>query len=602
MKSPMLLWKEVALELGDRCCVCTTRDLQTVTRRVEHEGLSFLTITLPDFGKDFDEALAFGQIDHAHFAGFQRRGGLPQFLGGFLDLVFDRRTGILLDVPSIDAVYAIRQLTRLCSKIALPCSYERERAAFDSYIETERELEEAEQRFAVDNIHRFSRISRLLFGRVFSIVDVLHATNQLVPKHGPGATADRLHGNGKYDLQVWHRRLDDGGFHSVDYLLPSAKFWMNLAHVEFSSPENERPVKVISVPKTLKTPRIIAIEPTCMQYAQQAVAEALVRELETDSVSRNFVGFTDQTPNQRLARKGSLDGSLASLDLSEASDRVSNQLVEILLHGFTHLRDGVQACRSHSADVPGHGVHHLTKFASMGSALTFPIEAMVFTTIVFCAIEEAAGRRFTTNDVLRFRGKVRVYGDDIIVPADYARSVMRWLESFGFKVNKHKSFWTGKFRESCGKEYFAGHDVSIVKLRTVPPSSLKDVTEIVSWVSFRNQLSDNGYTQVVDKLDGFLERVLKGYFPRVGENSPLLGRVNRDGSLDIHSVDARTHQPLAKGWKVSAVLPKSSISGEGALLKFFLKRGGMPSADEKHLERSGRPRAVSIKLLKAPVQ
>jgi len=602
MKSPMLLWREVAQELGDRCRVCTTRDLQTVSRRIEHEGDSFLTITLPDFGKDFDEALDLGKVAHDHFVGFRRHGGLPRFLGGFLELVFERTSGVLLDEPNLDAVYAIRQLTRLCSKIALPCSVERERSAFVQYIETDRELEQAEKAWTSEDLAKFRRISRLLFGRVFSTVDILHGTGQLVPKHGPGATADRLSGNRKYDLQVWHQRLDDGGFHSVDFLLPSPRFWMNLDRVQFMSPKDERPSRVISVPKTLKTPRIIAIEPTCMQYAQQAVAEALVQELETDKISRSFVGFTDQTPNQRLAKKGSLDGSLASLDLSEASDRVSNQLVEVLLSGYTHLRDAVQSSRSYRADVPGHGIHTLAKFASMGSALCFPIEAMVFTTIVFIGIEDAVGRRLTSADVNSYRGKVRIYGDDIIVPAEYAHSVMSNLELFGFKVNRHKSFWTGKFRESCGKEYFAGSDVSIVKLRTVPPSSLKDVTEIVSWTSFRNQLHDYGYRRVVDLIDAHMLSVLNGYFPHVGPDSPLLGRVNRDGSLDIHSTDPHTHQPVAKGWKVFAKAPKSPISGEGALLKFFLKRGGLPSVDGKHLERSGRPRAVGIKLLKAPVQ
>jgi hypothetical protein len=601
MKSPILLWKELAEELGERCRVCTTRDFQTVTRRVEHEGLSFLTISLADFGKDFDEALAYGRVAPTHFSGFTRLGGFPRFLGGFLGLVFERGTGVLLEVPSVDAVYAIRQLTRLCSKVALPCSYEREKAAYEQYIETDRELEETIASLPGEFLAKYRRVSRLLFGRVFSSVDDLHAKGELVPKHGPGATADRLSGNRKYDLQVWHRRLDSGGFHSVDFLLPNSRYWINLERVKFSSPENEVPVRVISVPKTLKTPRIIAIEPTCMQYAQQAVAEALVRELETDKVSKLFVGFTDQTPNQRLARKGSLDGSLASLDLSEASDRVSNLLVEELLHGYTHLKEGVAACRSLRADVPGFGVKHLTKFASMGSALTFPMEAMVFTTIVFIALEEAAGRKFTEKDVMSYSGKVRIYGDDMIVPAEHAQLVMKYLEAFGFKVNTHKSFWVGNFRESCGKEYFKGYDVSIVKLREVPPSSLKDVQEIISWVSFRNQLRGFGYSKVVDSIDAFLLEVLRGYFPRVGENSPVLGRVELDGHFDIHSIDPRTHQPLAKGWKVSAKAPRSEISGEGALLKFFLKRGGLPSADEKHLERSGRPRAVGIKLLKAPV-
>jgi len=122
MKSLMLLWRDVAQDLGDRCAASTTRDIDTVTRRVEHEGISFLTIALPDFGRDFDEAIDQGKVAHAHFAGFRRRGGLPRFLGGFLELVFDRLTGVLLANPSSAAVQAVRQLTRLFSKVSLKCS------------------------------------------------------------------------------------------------------------------------------------------------------------------------------------------------------------------------------------------------------------------------------------------------------------------------------------------------------------------------------------------------------------------------------------------------------------------------------------------------
>ncbi len=599
MKSPLLLWREVVRESGDRCRVVTTRDIETVTRRVEGEGVSFLTITLPAFGKDFDEALSFGRVDPTHFPGFRRMRGLPRFLGGFLDLVFDRSTGVLLDSPSVDAILGIRQITRLVSKILLACTYKREKAAMDGYIKIEHELEAAQAAWTQGEIQDFQAVARRLFGRVFSRVDNLHATNSLVPKHGPGATADRLLGNDKYNQLEWHWRLEQGGFHSGDYLLPNSRFWLNLDRVKFVEPGWERPVKVTPVPKTLSTPRIIAIEPTCMQYTQQAVAEALTREIEADSICRSFVGFTDQAPNQQLARKGSRDGSLATLDLSEASDRVSNQLVEYMFAGFTHLGEAVQACRSLTADVPGHGIIPLTKFASMGSALCFPVEAMVFTSIVFLGIQDELGHRLTAAEIKSLRGKVRIYGDDIIVPVEYTHSVIGRLEAFGFKVNRSKSFWIGNFRESCGKEYFRGIDVSIVKLRELPPTSHKDATRVVSLVSFRNQLYAAGYREAVEKIDRFLEKILLGHFPRVTATSPVLGKVG-SSELDVHSFHPTLHHPVSKGWKVRAVSPRRGLDGEGALLKFFLKRSVLPYAAKDHLERSGRPLVVGIKLGKGP--
>ena len=599
LKSPLLLWREVVAECGDRCRVSTSRDIETVTRRVEGEGVSFLTITLPTFGRDFDEALALGKVDHAHFPGFRRVRGLPRFLGGFLDLIFDRSSGVLLDDPSVDAILGIRQITRLVSKILLPCTYEREKAAIDGYVQIENELQDAQASWTPGEIQAFQGVARRIFGRVFSRVDSIHADGLLVPKHGPGATADRLLGNGKYDQLEWHWRLERGGFPSSDYLLPNSRYWLNLDRVKFVEPGLERPVKVTPVPKTLRTPRIIAIEPTCMQYAQQAVAEALTRELEADSICRNFVGFTDQVPNQVLARRGSLDGSLATLDLSEASDRVSNQLVEYMFAGFTHLGEAVQACRSLTADVPGHGNIPLTKFASMGSALCFPIEAIVFTTVVFLGIQDELGHRLTDKEIKSLVGKVRIYGDDIIVPVEYTHSVIDRLEAFGFKVNRSKSFWTGNFRESCGREYFRGRDVSIVKLRDLPPTSHRDASRVVSLVSFRNQLYAAGYREAVVKLDRFLEKVLLGHFPRVTATSPVLGKIG-GSEFDIHSLHPKLHYPVSKGWKVRAVSPRRGLSGEGALLKYFLKRSVLPYVARDHLERSGRPLVVGIKLGKGP--
>jgi hypothetical protein len=600
MKSPMLLWRELTCELGEWCCVSTSRDLVTAAARVEDEGLSFLTITLPNVAKDFEEALASGKIEHDHFLGFKRSGSLPRFLGGFFALVFDQRTGVLLDGPSLDAIYALRQICRFASKILLPCTIERESHAFRKFVEIEQELEQADEGISEADRLEFLRVSRLLFGRVLSSLDFQVAGAELVPKHGPGATADKLLGNQKFNQQEWPWRLERGGFPSVDFLLPNARYNEYLDRVRFVHPGDERPVRVISVPKTLKTPRIIAVEPTAMQYAQQAVAGSLVKELECDNIARHFIGFTDQEPNQVLAKRGSLTGSLATLDLSEASDRVLNSLVGDLLHGYTHLSEAVQACRSRTADVPGHGVIPLTKFASMGSALCFPIEAMVFTTLCFLGIQRAQDTKLTRERILALKGQVRVYGDDIIVPVVYAESVIQTLEEFAFRVNGHKSFWTGKFRESCGKDYYAGHDVTTVKCRTLLPSSRRDVKEIVSTVSLRNQLFMRGFRRTVQYLDELLEGVL-GHYPEVKETSSLLGRVVQHPVMGTRLHES-THAPVSRGWVVSSVIPVNELDDTGALLKFFLKAGEEPSADEKHLERSGRPHAVNIKLRWAPVQ
>jgi hypothetical protein len=230
----------------------------------------------------------------------------------------------------------------------------------------------------------------------------------------------------------------------------------------------------------------------------------------------------------------------------------------------------------------------------MGSALTFPIEAMVFTTLIFLGIEQGLNRPLCQRDVKHLAGRVRVFGDDIIVPVDYVRPVIQSLESFGIKVNLAKSFWTGKFRESCGGDYYDGHDISIVRVRNKFPTSLQDATGVQSLVSLRNQLYFAGYWATCSWLDGKIKKMLK-HFPVVLPSSPVLGRHSFLG-YSTEREHKHLHSPLVKGWSVTSTIPKNSLDGSGALLKFFLKRGGLPSVDKKHLERSGRPYAVDIKL------
>ncbi len=594
VKSLTSFMQQVLDDMGTWCRTSTSRDLKTVTARLEHEGLSFLTITLADFGKDLQKALDQGSVGHDQFAGFQRTGSLPRFLGGFFDQVFDRKSGRLLPDPSVTCIQALRQFTLMWAKMSLPCTPAREKAAIEGYVECERQIREADATIDQNLVDRYTRIGRLLWSDVFSSVDKQIFDGDIIPRHSSGATADRLRGNAKWGQQEWTRRLERVFPHG-EHLAPSWRYFQDLAGVVLHEPGTERPVRVITVPKTLKTPRIIAIEPTCMQYMQQGLLASITEAVEADDICSALIGWSSQVPNNTLAREGSRNGTLATLDLSEASDRVSNQHVRRLLQNHPNLAEGIDSCRSRKADVPDHGVIRLAKFASMGSALTFPIEAMVFATIIFVGIEDALNRPISRKDVRSLLGSVRVYGDDIIVPVDYVLPVISRLEDFGLRVNKNKSFWTGKFRESCGKDYYDGVDVSIVRVRTSFPADRKDVREIVSTVSLRNQLYKLSYWRSARYIDDYFEG-LKIPLPVVAETSPVLGRHSFLGYQPSRKICPDLQIPLVKGLMVRSTIPDSHLEGYPALLKCLTKRSDLPFADVKHLERSGRPRVVDTKL------
>lgn len=607
MDSLIMLWKVLAQELGEWCGISTALDAKDVERRCENEGMSFLAITLPQFCKDFEKSLEQGVVSRDLFAHFRRRGELPVFLGGFFDLVFERSTGRLLERPSVDSIFSIRQLTAVFGKILVACSKEREAVAIEGYLQTERDLREADQYFSEEDESSILRVSALLFRDVLTLVDNDIHQGNIKGKHGPGATADRKSGNQKYDFTEWPERIE-AELPFWEQGIPNRGFNYLYDRVKILLPGQERPVKVTLVPKTPKTPRIISVEPTANMFLQQGLGEKFVEYLETDKTVSGMIGFTDQRPNQVLAQIGSLYGELATLDLKEASDRVSDRHVVTMLSRFPALQRAVAAVRSTKAVMPDGSIVTLVKFASMGSALTFPVEAMVFLTMIFIGVEQELDRPLTRGDIHALSGKVRVYGDDLIVPVEYVHSTIRVLESFGYRVNSSKSFWNGKFRESCGKDFFDGADVTLTRVRRVFPTSLADVSEILSLVSLRNQFYTAGFWGTARHLDEVLGPLLRNRYPvleldessiaftgKPGNGSPVLGRQSYL-PYQAERVCRDLQVPLVKGWHVFSQPPKSQVSGEGALLKWFLKRGEQPFADVDHLERSGRPKAVNIKL------
>jgi hypothetical protein len=592
MKSLLTLLQVILDDIEYRCRVSTQLDRKTIEQRVKDEGISFLTISLSNYGSDLQKGLDRGYVDHTLFKGFSFQRALPRLFGGLLDLVFDRGTGCLLPEPSIDAIRCLRQISLMWAKIALPCTQPRVLAAIDKYMECESDVRTSDATLANQPVYRdaFARVSRTLFARVLSAIDLTVYREELWPKHGPGVVADRLFGNAKWGNSVWTDRLE-GVFPSWRYSRTSfGDFLRN--PVRHLDPGSEIPVKVITVPKTLKTPRIIAVEPAHMQYMQQALLFEFAEAFKKDKVLSRLIDFSTQVPNQELAREGSRNGNLATLDLSEASDRVSNQHVRLMLQNHPWLAEGVDACRSRKADVPGYGVIRLAKFASMGSALCFPFESMVFCTVIFMGIERELKHQLTRKDVKSLLGQVRIYGDDIIVPVKYANSVRDMLETFGFRVNAGKSYWNGKFRESCGLDVYDGHDVTCVRVRTMLPTRKGHAEEIISTVSLRNQLYKAGYYKSADHLDAVIERLIP--FPAVSDESPALGKFTY-GSIDIERWDERLQRPLVKAAVVSVRPRSSQIDDYAALRKFFFKRGDLPIFDKKHLLYAGRPVAVDIK-------
>lgn len=588
MKSLKSLALEVVRNAGVLVGTAVSRDQQTIATRFEHEGESFLTITLPTFCKGFERALADGLVTPQLFHGFKWRRGLPCFLQGFLELVFDRSSGALLPVPSLEAIRAVRQITLWPGKLFEVCDNDRMRASVRAFQDVESTLRDLDCQ--VEILGQLGKVVVKHFGPSLSRIDQDVYDGHLFGTHGPGATADGLRGNEKFRIRRWTKRLDVW-FPVVDHALPNPRFSHLIDSIKWDSPETELPVKVTPVPKTAAKARIIAIEPTHMQYAQQALLRLFKREF---SGSAPFIDLIDQSKNQELARIGSIDGSIATIDLSDASDRVTLQLVQALFARYPSLLGALEASRSTRARLPSGEIIQLRKFASMGSAVCFPVESIAFAAIALLSVEHYA-ESIGAGSVLikRMLRQTRVFGDDIVIPTAVVPICLRYLDRLGLKVNAHKSFWTGRFRESCGKEFFEGEDVTVARLRKRLPLSRRNAREVASLVSFRNRLYERGYWLVSSGIDDRLRKL--GPLPIVESTSPILGRISCCFRPTANGWDPERHAPLTRGMLLTSRPPTSIADEIGALMKCLVPVRELPYQDPKHLERSGRPRAVYIK-------
>lgn len=89
MKSMVRLSVILLKEASDLTGISTARDQEELIARTEKEGLSFLTITLPNFEKQLLAAVEAGMIGPDAFPGWEKdASGTPKFLGGFLSRIF----------------------------------------------------------------------------------------------------------------------------------------------------------------------------------------------------------------------------------------------------------------------------------------------------------------------------------------------------------------------------------------------------------------------------------------------------------------------------------------------------------------------------------
>lgn len=560
-------------------------DLSYLRRALKERGLAFFTLTLPAYGYAIDRSL-----DHGSFLcelvpqGIKIHNGRALLFGRLLDEVFDTDDMLRRDACS-DAVFILRTLTQCMKKLRVQYTASKLESTLDEFFNIERHLPDPWPNTWHSDVPEWSeRIGHPLWGelpRTEAQEELFPLEHQpsgdlpwhtlralarrvtaeighpdwwsLKPKHGPGVVSEKTGWESKYDFPLWPRKLD--------LWFPYDWFGAGQLCPDTWPDQRESPSRLIAVPKSQKGPRLICAEPIAHQWVQQGIWRWLDDRLQS-TILRSTITFRSQDNSRKRALDSSLSGELATIDLSSASDRLSCRLVEYIFQGSPIL-DGMHACRTrHMVQTISENhpkVTLLRKFATMGSALTFPVQSIVFAILSIWAVRLVDGKADTLDGIEKTCREVTVFGDDIIVPTRAFDTVNLVLHECGLKVNTQKSFKGVAFRESCGMDAFRGVDVTpprCLELYDGSPSSM------ATHVETANNFHKRGLWNAAEALVSMMPEK---------ERKLLLVHRGEDRGLGLYSFCGEDLTHLKKGWDPNLQRVYSSALGLTATVDY---RGG----------------------------
>jgi hypothetical protein len=511
------------------------RDIVQVRHRVRREGLSFLTKALPKLAKELDKALSQG----TKFAplGFSLRPNstIPKFLGWLFELVFSDQGDELSDA-SPRAIRDLRLILYVMYKLEVQYTKAQEVELLQAFKDTDSGLPD---HIADDSVLCHARN---FITNVFGAFD----PHDILPKHGPGAVATGEKNHEKHRFSRLYSSIEREypftGYYvyGMDHLACEPGYVQGLDVFEAGT------AKVVLVPKDSRGPRIISCEPLEYQWIQGGLGGSIKTHLESNHWTKGHVNFTDQSINGRLAMSGSKGRRWVTLDMKEASDRVSVALVTNLFRDCPTLLRCLMATRTPATRLPNGDLVHMKKFAPMGSNLCFPIESVIFMALGVGVIMDkwlrtrAPVARQYQHSVYRMLMKraVRrlfVYGDDIIASRSDYPDLLQYFPSVGLKFNTDKCCTQGSFRESCGVDAYKGVDVTPLRLKKLWISGrYNSPVTLMSYVSFSNEAYARGYHRVASLVSEAVERQC-GALPILSER-PILEPHIFDGETYKNSV------------------------------------------------------------------
>lgn len=475
------------------------KDIELVEKRLQSEGISFAAKTLPVLS---DSLLRLLEGRSASFPGFKlrTRGNFPVFLGS----IFAEALNAPTHEQRVPYVRAIHQFSVCFKKVQGTYKRKTLRDQFASFLQVDKSVGEID--FDSEKLEPIITRARKYVADFMSYFSMDDAS----PRPGPGATNTPVKKHLRYEPHVWYTQLDDVMPYQ-EWFYPTP-WHACLNSSAFLAIYKTRDTKLLTsrfkfVPKTYGKARGICIEENEAQWLQQAVSTALRAAIKRHPLYATRLALTEQDVNATLALASSRDRGLATIDMSDASDRIALALVQKLWEGY-ELQTILTGLSTRLCVPPiearlGRTPIELKKFAPMGSGLCFPVMTLVHTFLVRAIIDLAhmQDTEFSSADVF-------VYGDDIVLPSSHVQAIYDWLPEFGMKLNETKSFCQSFFRESCGIHAYYGRPITPIYFRKFlePTAAGANAEKLASALATEELLYHSPYGQTAKVLREIIRR------------------------------------------------------------------------------------------------
>lgn len=436
------------------------RDIASVHRRIATQGLFFITSVLPSLASYL---LDYLEGHNCTLPGFKMYKGsqIPCFMRRLFAIVMNECYSSETQARAFDAIYSVSVAFKKLR--GLP----EEKGQLDQYydfVRTDKEL--AQINFEAEDLAEILKSAQTQW-QIFA-ADISLDDPDCVPRPGPGATVGNVAKNLRFAPQVSF--TNEKAMPTEDWFVSHP--WDVVTHSrEFSqalSSKVEPYSSYLLVPKTYTKWRGICKEMNEMQFRQQAIRRLLYAHIQK-KLGR-YIPIRDQSVHAEYALKASITRDDATIDESEASDRIARELVKLITCLTPEFSSVLMELSTRLIKPPKWAnkrfMLQTEKFAPMGSAICFPVMSLVHLFLIRGII--LTKHEPTTTDPLeplRLSRKVSVYGDDIVLPSKCADLVYTWLPRFGMKINQTKSFVRSGFRESCGCHAYKGTNVTPIFIK-----------------------------------------------------------------------------------------------------------------------------------------